>query len=300
MIIKIKIPLKRSLKHLPLHKQKELNEIVAYVKENTSVDMVILFGSYARGNWVEDKYVENGTTYEYKSDYDLLFVVKDEAKANRPQQAKRLKRRILKHAEVETPLNVIYHGIDYLNAEIENGNYFFTDILKEGIRLHHNKKFVLAKPKQLTVKDRLKKAELYFGKWFEGANVFYEDFSSNLNKHNKGQVYLNQAAFLLHQATERYFMCVLLVFTDYKPKIHDLEELHTRACRQDARFKTVFTQQTDEEERMFTLLKKAYIDSRYKIGYEIKKEELEYLSKQVRLLKTLTERICKEKIEQLK
>ena len=59
-------------------------------------------------------------------------------------------------------------------------------------------------------------------------------------------------------------------------------------------------QQSEEEIRMFTLLKKAYIDSRYKIDYEIKKEELEYLSERVKQLRDLTEEVCKEKIGQMK
>lgn len=159
---------------------------------------------------------------------------------------------------------------------------------------------MLSKPKQLSTKDRLKKVELYYDKWFEGANMFYKDFVYNFKDALKGQLYLNQAAFLLHQATERYFMTVLLVFTDYKPKIHDLEELNVRACRLDARFKTIFPRQTEEEERMFTLLRKAYIDSRYKIGYNIKKEDLEYLSERVMHLRNLTEDISKEKIKHLK
>ncbi len=124
--------------------------------------------------------------------------------------------------------------------------------------------------------------------------MFYDQFEYELKNET-----LNEAAFLLHQATERYYLIVLLVLTDYKPKIHDLEELHTRACKLDARFKPVFPRQTEEEERLFILLKKAYIDSRYKMGYEIQKEELEYLSERVQHLQSLTGKICKEKIEQL-
>ena len=81
--------MKRSLKHLPLEKQNELSEIVSYVIETRSVEMIILFGSHARGDWIEDKYVENGITYEYKSDYDLLFVVDSEEKAHRYKAAKK-------------------------------------------------------------------------------------------------------------------------------------------------------------------------------------------------------------------
>ena len=32
----------------------------------------------------------------------------------------------------------------------------------------------------------------------------------------------NEAAFLLHQATERLYTAILLVFTRYKPNTHDL------------------------------------------------------------------------------
>lgn len=269
--------------------------IVDFVSDTRSVEMIILFGSYARGNWVEDKYVENGTTYEYKSDYDLLFVVENEEMAHRYKAAKKLKQKILKKVDLSTSINVIYHGIDYLNAEIEDGNYFFTDILKEGIRIYHNKKYVLAKPKQLNLKDRTKKAKLYYDQWIESAYVFEDYFRYGFQKGT-----LKEAVFQLHQAAERYYMTVLLVFTDYKPKTHDLEELHHLSCKQDARYKAIFPRKTEEEERLFTLLKKAYIDSRYKIGYEIKKEELEYLSERVKRLGTLTANICKEKIKQMK
>ena len=287
--------MKRSIRHLPPEKQHELNEIVSYVVESRSVEMIILFGSYARGDWVEDKYIENGTTYEYKSDYDLLFVVDSEEKAHRYKAAKKLKQKILKKVELSTSVNVIYHGIDYLNAELEEGSYFFTDILKEGIRLYHSKRFVLSKPKPLSLEDRIEKAELYFEKWLESANKFLKlyDFAFNEND-------LNEAAFLLHQSAERYYMTTLLVYTDYKPKTHDLSGLHVRTCKQNNRFKAIFPQQTEEEIRMFTLLKKAYIDSRYKIGYEIKKEELDYLSERVKQLRDLTEEVCKEKIGLMK
>ncbi|HEX8516867.1 MAG TPA: nucleotidyltransferase domain-containing protein [Bacteroidia bacterium] len=64
--------MKTSLSHLPEHKQAELQAIVtALIPRFAEIEMIILFGSYARGTWVEDKYVEKGTTYEYKSHYNL-------------------------------------------------------------------------------------------------------------------------------------------------------------------------------------------------------------------------------------
>ena len=45
--------------------------------------MIILFGSYATGEYVHlDRYEENGIIYEYKSDYDLLIILSANKQAN--------------------------------------------------------------------------------------------------------------------------------------------------------------------------------------------------------------------------
>ncbi|HJK86333.1 MAG TPA: nucleotidyltransferase domain-containing protein, partial [Candidatus Megaira endosymbiont of Nemacystus decipiens] len=40
------------------------------------IDKIILFGSYARGDWVKDMYVEGHITYSYESDLDILIILK--------------------------------------------------------------------------------------------------------------------------------------------------------------------------------------------------------------------------------
>jgi HEPN domain-containing protein len=186
---------------------------------------------------------------------------------------------------------VIFHGIDYFNSEIEGSNYFFLDILKEGVLLYDSGKFKLAEPKPLNPQQRAAKAQLYFEKWFENSIDFLGQF-----EHAFGKNRYNVAAFELHQATERFYMCILLVYTNYKPKLHDLEKLNKQVCMVDERFKAVFPRSTPEEDRMFILLKKAYIDSRYKLDYTITREELEYLSSRVEKLRDLTVSACKETI----
>jgi len=269
-----------------------LQEIQGVIKERLAAEMIILFGSFARGDWVDDRYKENGTTYEYKSDFDILVVLDNEEQAVVREFGKRLRRNIRRSSPKETPLNIIFHGIEYLNQEIEEGNYFFVDVLNEGIMLYDSGKFQLSTPKLLSAKQRKNKAQLYFDQWFESADSFYDNYEYKLKKED-----CNNAVFQLHQATERLYMCILLVYTDYKPKIHDLDKLDKEACKLDNRFKTIFPRTTPEEERLFTLLKKAYIDSRYKLDYTITKEELGYLSGCVARLRDLTGTACKEKID---
>ena len=108
-----------------------------------------------------------------------------------------------------------------------------------------------------------------------------------------------KAAFELHQATERYYTTILLVFTDYRPKDHNLENLGIKVEMCDQRF-AVFPKTTDTEKRLFELLKRAYIDARYKMDeYKVTKGELEYLAEKVDELKKLTETICKSKINEI-
>jgi uncharacterized protein len=62
---------------IPNVKQKELCRIADIIKQEAPVEMLILFGSFARGDWVSDKYREGYITYEYQSDFDILVVVKN-------------------------------------------------------------------------------------------------------------------------------------------------------------------------------------------------------------------------------
>jgi HEPN domain-containing protein/predicted nucleotidyltransferase len=284
--------MKTSIEHLPEEKRTDIAEILHSIQRRLPAEMIMLFGSYARGDWVEDRYKENGTTYEYVSDYDILVVVDTETVAIKNESTKKWQSKVRRDLHHEISVNVIFHGIDYLNSEIENGNYFFLDILKEGVLLYDSGKFKLATPKPLSPKQRAQKAQIYFEKWFKNANEFVDDFTRNFELER-----YSQSAFMLHQATERLYMCILLVYTDYKPKLHDLEKLNKQVCLVGERFKAVFPRSTPEEDRMFILLKKAYIDSRYKLDYTITREELEYLSSRVLKLRELTEVACKEKIE---
>ena len=283
-----------SLNQIPQPKQEELTKIAQLISDFKEVEMVILFGSYARGNWVEDKYIEKGVTYEYRSDYDLLVVLKHEDLKQKFRIEGEIKTKLVETGEVTTPISMIFHGIKHLNQALKIGNYFFKDIKKEGIVLYDSENFKLADPKKLTAEQYQEKAQDYFDQWFENGNNALKKFRFSFQEN-----ILNEAAFDLHQATERYYTTILLVFTDYRPKDHNLETLGIKAEMCDTRF-AVFPQSTDEEKRLFELLKKAYIDARYKMDeYEITKEELQYLSDRVSDLKRLTAEICHEKIKQI-
>ncbi|MGN7513326.1 MAG: HEPN domain-containing protein [Allomuricauda sp.] len=284
----------KSLDHLPPSKQKELGLLTTLLSSFKEVEMVLLFGSYARGNWVEDTYVEKGITYEYRSDYDILVVLTHEDLKQKFRIEDKVKEELITTGKVNTPVNIIFHGIKHLNQALRLGNYFFKDIKKEGVVLYNSEKFELATPKVLTPQESQQKAQEHFDQWFTSANEFMIDF-----KNAFGRESYHKAAFELHQATERYYTTILLVFTDYRPKDHNLETLGIKVDMCDPRF-AVFPKQTEEEQRLFELLKRAYIDARYKMEeYHVTQADLEYLSAKVAELQQLTEEICLEKIKEI-
>ncbi|WP_218067988.1 hypothetical protein, partial [Candidatus Thiosymbion oneisti] len=64
----------------------------------------------------------------------------------------------------------------------------------------------------------------------------------------------------------------------------------------EPRFLSIFPRATDVEKERFKLLRKAYVDARYKPSYTITKEELNWLAERVQELQAVTEKLCREKI----
>ena len=249
--------MKTSLDHLPKDKQEEISVIKETILSRAPLEMIILFGSYSTGRWVEDIYLEEGTTYAYESDIDILVVTKKERSARQDGRWMNIENEIRERQKL-TATHIIAHGIGFLNERISNNYYLFVDILKEGTLLYDSGHYQLATPQPLSPAKRKKKAQDYFDDWLGKAMSALKVFNFCL----KEQEY-NEAAFNLHQATERYYMTFLLVFTDYKPKLHDIEKLGYLASKIKTTLTTVFPRSTEEEKHLFKLLQRAYIDARY-------------------------------------
>jgi HEPN domain-containing protein/predicted nucleotidyltransferase len=282
--------MKTSLEGVPKSKREELQHAVKIICKEANPEMIILFGSYARGDAVEVRGPDGN--FEYQSDLDIYVLVKKRKQARKIGRWNKLRQMI--RSDIRTPIEILVDSVGYFNNCLRAGQYFFTDIKKEGILLYDSKQFQLEEARELNIEERRRRAEAHFKKWFESANEFFIDFKAAFDR--KSYV---KAAFELHQVVERLYSAVLLVFTDYRPKLHDLEELRRLASMHDPIFQTVFPHDSEEEQRHFELLRKAYIDARYK-EYAITKEELEWLAERVIKLQNLTEEVCKKKIESFK
>jgi len=80
-------------------------------------------------------------------------------------------------------------------------------------------------------------------------------------------------------------------------RTHDIELLGIKAVSYNNELAGISPQDTAEQCKDFMLLKKSYVDARYKKDYKITKKQLEYLAERVKVLQKLTNKICKKKIE---
>ncbi len=259
------------------------------------ISKIILFGSYARGTWVKDKYFEGSILYSYESDLDILIVLKKEYSKDFHKSNVRDKiETLLKQQNLRSnpPITLITEPITYVNKQLEKNQYFFSDIKKEGILLYDDGVTPLAEAKNLSKNEKREIAEDDYEYWFERG----EEFLFKAKNAHERKVYWS-SAFELHQSTESFYNAILLVFTGYKPKLHDLEELGGMVRVYHDDLLKIFPIDTPERKECFELLRDAYVDARYNKNYIISKEQLDYLIKRVEKLKKTTEKICLEKID---
>lgn len=293
--------MKTSLPKKSKFHQERIQKItdIALEAGGKSIASIILFGSFARGDWVLDvKCEEDGNLYEYASDYDFLIITRTPNQASgkalfvlEKKIEKALKAAGLLYGYKKHTPHFIVEPIKKVNSALEEGQYFFSDIKKEGILLYDSGEFEFSEAKELSEETKKRIAGRYYEQWMGKS----EDFLIAHNALFDAKKYVS-SAFQLHQATENLYACFLLVFTGYKPKTHDLEKLGRFCSIQSNDFLTIFPVTTEEQKELFELLRKAYIDARYNENYSISKDQLEYLIGRVEKLKALVETVCRDKL----
>lgn len=299
--------MKTSLNHLPEGKRRELAFVVAALREGFAFAVarrtmpalrggrllkIILFGSYARGDWVEDP------VGRYFSDYDLLVVVDRDELTDVPEFWAKTEERLLEELasgeNLRTPVSLIYHSVEDVNEKLRLGRYFFSDILRDGILMLEEPGYPFVEPQPLSPAEALRETQEYFEEWFESACGFFDTA-----KYASSQGRSKEAAFQLHQATERFYHCLFLVRTLYSPKTHNLNQLRALAEAIEPRLKEVWPRGTKFERRCYELLREAYVKARYSRHYRITEDQLGWLSERVEILRGLVHELCRERLETL-
>ncbi len=292
------------LDHLPDKKRRELARILQILffeveqfratklsgkKAAGKVLKVVLYGSYARGDWVEDR------SSGYRSDYDLLIVVNTKSFAEEHELWEALEERLLQEQishRIETPVIPIVHCLSDVNGQLGA-----RPAILYRHRQRRHRALRGARPSAYPAEG----ADTRGGKG-RGTAVFRQTVSRCVcTVSGRLKMLLpircqTSAAFDLHQATERFYHCVLLTLTLDSPKSHRIKVLRSQAESADARLVSAWPRDTRSARRSFELLSRAYVEARYSSNYTISNEELQWLVARVKDLQALVETICKERL----
>ena len=296
-----------DLDHLPAKQQRELErvrttlltEFEAAIKSGGGgtqpwrrdgrVLKIILFGSYARNDWVDEP--DNG----YLSDFDLLVIVSHEKLTDIADYWYVAEDKVLRDPAVGRTVNIIVHTMAEVNQALSRGEYFWTDILRDGVILYELPGHPFVQPKPMTPQQAVEMAQQFSEQWNVKVSEALAGAQFYVERDNR-----KDAAFLLHQATERAYACFLLVHTFYFPRSHNIKFLRSLAEDTDKRLTAAWPREQRAERRRFELLKRAYVEARYSDQYDLTAEDLEELTAGVGRLRDLVDAACRDRIAALK
>lgn len=291
--------------HLPAAKQRELAHVVRVLFEEfeaatnrsnglgkvARIFKIILYGSYARGDWVDD--LVGGD----RSDYDILIVVSHDKLTDFTEYwsaaEDRLMRDVTITGSLSAPVNFIVHTLKDVNGQLEHGRPFFADIVRQGVALYEAEGHPFAQPRNLPPEEARAEAQRYFDEWFESAAAFA----------NGARYYLKierpkEAAFNFHQSVERFYHTVLLVLTLYSPKSHRLNFLRSHCEEIAPELIAAWPREDKFSRRCFELLRLAYVNARYSPEYKLTDEEIGWIAERVAALETLVREVCERRLAQ--
>lgn len=169
----------RDLSHLPEDRQREIEHVVAILLnefddaikgrqadrgKTAHILKIILFGGFARGDWVADP--KGG----YYSDYDLLVIV-NHADLTDVTDYWEVAFNYLDHEfaikkTLEHPAQVIVHDFDDVNGQLRRGLPFFADLVRDSITVYETPGYDLNPTNPLSSEAAQQEAEANFESWF--------------------------------------------------------------------------------------------------------------------------------------
>ena len=180
-----------------------------------------------------------------------------------------------------TTVTIIIEGLHVFNEWLAIGHAFARRVYASGLLIYDGGAS-LCIPKEVDVSQERTIFKEEFDFWYKkiteylaGADLF------SIRKE------FGLSAFFLHQAMEHGLTILIKSITGYRLTTHNLQKLMGFSSPFSAELAALFPRNTDEENYLFQLLQRGYIEGRYKNDFIITEEEIDSLTVRVKKLRDI-------------
>lgn len=265
------------------------DKLVSLITETVTAEKIYLLGCSIAHQRTESIFAYNRPTRRHISHYYMLVLVrKDDNSSINSMQDK-----IESRCQSFLPVTVIVLDANHFKDWLQESHPFAYKVYKIAECIYNADNVIFQEPKAIDEHELNTKNEALFNQginkvqeFLAGADLF------RIREQNK------MAAFMLHQATEQALITLLKIMTGLRLNTHSIDRL-VRCCSLISdKIACIFPRDNDKNERLFQLIQKAYIDTRYKEGYCIGIDNLLTLTDRVRALEKLVKEVCDSKLRE--
>ncbi|MEJ7671697.1 MAG: HEPN domain-containing protein [Chitinophagaceae bacterium] len=250
-------------------------ELARIIIEAAAPEKIYLLGCSISHVRTESIFAYNQPTCRNVSHYYVLALVdKKDAESCVSMQDK-----IENNCQHFIPVTAIVLDIHQFNEWLTEGHFFANKICRMAECIHDAEHMRLAIPKDIDEQELAKTNESLYStginkvqEFLAGADLF------RLREQNK------MAAFMLHQAAEQVLQTLFRITTGLYIHSHNLDKLFRYCSMVSYKLPAIFPRNNEKNERLFQLLQRAYIDTRYKDDYVIRTDDLLLITERVRNL----------------
>lgn len=249
--------------------------LVDIIVKAAKPDMIFLLGASLYRRRSESIFNESAPTSQHISDCFLLILISDLSN----KELYDCQDKIENNCKSLLPVTALVLQTVTFEEWFKADHRFALIVSQSASRIYDSGNLSIAMPQDFTSTVMDKGYERQFSEGLMKAKEFLA--GAELFRIRKQHA---MAAFMLHQSAEQALRTLLKVGTGYHANTHSLDRLIRYGSLIAYQLPDIFPQRTDNEKRLFSLLQKAYIDTRYKEDYKISNDDLLYLSEKVRCI----------------
>jgi uncharacterized protein len=264
-----------------------VKQLISLVEKVVKPDVIYLLGSASTKKTITSLFCPSGYGTALGNDYFILVLLNN----FREKSISQWQDQIEQVCYTTMPITCIVLEITTFQQWLKIGHRFAWLVAQSGTVIYNPQNISFSPTgdydpivESSTIERQYRAGLLKAQEFLAGADLY------RIRKHH------SLALFMLHQATEQALGTLLKIGMGYYCCSHNIERLLRYVSWVDGQVRDLFPMYTESEKKLFTLLQKAYIDSRYKEDYTVHYQDLVTITERVRLLVRILENWGKKSV----